>query len=101
MKRGILKQVNRSFVELLGYDMNLFLEKSLLDFIAPEGISGIEEYYLRRLKGGVVSNYETVFLTKNDDKMVVRINIKPTTFDGEKAEIAVIKKLDKKEENKN
>ena len=101
VKRGIMKQVNRSFVELLGYDMNMLLEKSLLDFIAPEGISGIEEYYLRRLKGGIVSNYETVFLTKNDDKMVVRINIKPTTFNGEKAEIAVIKKLDKKEENKN
>ena len=100
MKRGILKQVNRPFIELLGYDAkDMLLDKSLLDFVAFEGISGIEGYYLNRLKGDTVSTYETVFLTKDNNKLAVEISIKPTIFNGEKAEFAIIKIL-KKEEKK-
>ena len=98
VKRGILKQVNHPFVKLLGYDPNMLLEKSLLDFIAPEGISGIEKYYLSRLKGGVISTYETVFLTKNNNKLAVKVSIKPTIFNGEKAEIAVFNNVGNKQE---
>jgi PAS domain S-box-containing protein len=100
MKRGILKQVNRPFIELLGYDAkDVLLDKSLLDFVAFEGISGIEGYYLNRLKGDAVSTYETVFLTKDNNKLAVEISIKPTIFNGEKAEFAIVKIL-KKEEKK-
>jgi len=99
VQRGILKQVNRPFVELLGYETDMLLETSLLNFIAPEGLSGIEDYYLNRLKGESTSTYETVFLTKDNNKLAVEISIKPTIFNGKKAEIAVVKKLDKKEEN--
>ena len=99
VQRGILKQVNHPFVELLGYETDMLLETSLLNFIAPEGLSGIEDYYLNRLKGEFTSTYETVFLTKDNNKLAVEISIKPTIFNGKKAEIAVVKKLDKKEEN--
>ena len=100
VKRGILKQVNQPFVELLGYETDMILETSLLNFIAPEGLSGIEDYYLNRLKGETVSAYKTVVLTKDNNKLPVEISIRPTILNGKKAEIAVIKKLDKKEENK-
>ena len=94
VQRGILKQVNRPFVELLGYDNEeVFLEKSLLDFVASEGLSGIEEYYLNRLKGVAVSNYETIFLT-NDNRMIhVEIITKPVVYNGEKADIALVRNL--------
>jgi len=101
VQRGILKQVNQPFVKLLGYETDMLLETSLLNFIAPEGLSGIEGYYLNRLKGETISNYKTVFLTKDNNKLAVEISIRPTILNGKKAEIAVIKKLDKKEENKN
>jgi PAS domain S-box-containing protein len=100
VQRGILKQVNQPFVELLGHETDMLLETSLLNFIAPEGLSGIEGYYLNRLKGETISTYKTVFLTKDNNKLAVEISIRPTIFNGKKAEIAVIKKLDKKEENK-
>jgi PAS domain S-box-containing protein len=100
MKRGILKQVNQGFIELLGYDTkDVFLDKSLLNFIAPEGLSGIEGYYLNKLKGAVVSTYETVLLTKNNNKLSVEISIKPIILNGEKAEFAIVKIL-KKEDKK-
>jgi len=97
VQRGILKQVNSSFTDLTGYSTDEVLDKSLYDFILPEGFPGIEKYYLKRLKGEDISSYETIFLTKNNDKVAVKINTKPTFFKGEKAEIAVIEKLKDKE----
>ena len=94
VQRGILKQINDSFAEMLGYGMEEIVGKSLFDFVVPEWLSEIERYYLDRLKGSGSSSYETVFLTKDNDKVAVEVSTKPTTFNGEKAEIAVIKRLE-------
>jgi PAS domain S-box-containing protein len=99
VQRGILKQVNQQFIELLGYEKDMILDTSLLNFIAPEGLSGIEGYYLNRLKGEKLSTYRTIVLTKDNIKLPVKINIKPIIINGKKAEIAVIKKLDKTDGN--
>ncbi len=94
--RGILKQVNDSFANLIGYDINEILDKSLFDFVILEDLSEAQEYYLNRLMGVDVSAYETTLLTKNNNKISVEINTKPTFFNGKKAEIAVIKALKSK-----
>lgn len=93
VQRGVLKQVNSSFAGLIGYDIEKIAEKSFFDFIALEGLAGIKKYYLNRLRGGSISAYETVFSTKDNKKMTVRVSIKPTTYNGEKADIAIIKEL--------
>lgn len=98
IQRGILKQVNNSFANLIGYDIDDLKNKSLFDFIIPEGFSDIEKYYLDRLKGVDISVYKTVFLTKDNEKIQVEVNTKPTDFNGIKAEIAIIKKLENKKE---
>jgi len=95
LQRGILRQVNSSFVNLIGYDADEIIDKSLFDFIDPEGFINIERFYLSRLKGEDVSAYETVILTKNNNKISIEINTKPTFINGEKAEIAIVKKLKK------
>ena len=95
--RGILMEANGSFVELLGYDMDEVLGKSLFDYVAPENLEEIKRYYLDRLKGEEVSNFETIVLTKDNRKMNVEINIKPSSYNGEKANIVVIKNLINKE----
>ncbi len=110
IQRGIFKRVNDSFVDLIGYNLNEILNRSLFDFISPEGFSGMEKYYLNRLKGEKISTYSTVILAKDNIKIPVEINSNPTFIEGEKAEIAVFKKSDetngkivdevKKEENK-
>jgi PAS domain S-box-containing protein len=94
VQRGILKQINGSFAEMLGYGMEEVVGKSLFDFVVPEWLSEIERYYLDRLKGSGSSSYETVFLTKDNNKVAVEVSTKPTTINGEKAEIAVIKRLE-------
>jgi len=98
--RGILKQVNDSFANLIGYNINEILNKSLFDFIILEGLSDVQEYYLNRLMGVEVSTYETTLLTKDNNKISVEINTKPTFYNGKKAEIAIIKELKSKNEIK-
>jgi PAS domain S-box-containing protein len=90
IQRGILKQINNLFLQLLGYTMEETLEKSFFDFIALEGLADVEQYYLDRLKGDNVSVYKTIFTTKDSHKISAEVNIKQTIFNGEKAEIAII-----------
>ncbi len=96
IQRGILKQVNNSFAELIGFDTEKLRNKSLFNFIAPEGLVDLEKYYLGRLKGSDKYTYETVFSTKDNSKIIVEVSIKPTTYNGKKAEIAIIKELKNK-----
>jgi PAS domain S-box-containing protein len=97
VQRGILKQINSSFVSLLGYAMDEVVEKNFFDFIALEGLADVEKYYLDRLKGENVTAYKTVFSTKDNNKISVEISIKQTIYNGEKAEIAIISCLDQQE----
>jgi PAS domain S-box-containing protein len=92
IQRGIIKRTNESFENLIGYSSNEIINRSLFDFISPEGFIDMEKYYLNRLKGEDVSNYKTVILSKNNLKIHVEINSNPTFIDGEKAEIVVFKK---------
>lgn len=94
IQRGILKRINPPFASLLGYTSDEIVEKSFFDFIAQDGLSDIERYYLDRLKGEDVTVYKTVFSTKDNNKIAVEVNIKQTIYNGEKAEIAIVKKLD-------
>ena len=99
LQRGILKQINSPFEEMLGYPKDELVEKSFFDFIAFEGLGEIEKYYLDRLKGDNVTTYTTVFSTKNNQKIPVEVSIKQTVFNGEKAEIVIVTSLDKKNSN--
>jgi len=95
VQRGILKQINGAFATLLGYDVDEIVEKSFFDFIAPEGLAEIEKYYFLRLKGDKgISTYKTVFCAKDNHKILVEVSIKPTTYDGEQADMAVVTALE-------
>jgi PAS domain S-box-containing protein len=96
VQRGILKQINTSFAELIGYPMQEIMERNFFDFIAVEGLAEIERYYLHRLKGESITSYKTVFSTKENQKVLVEVTVKPTIYNGEKAEIAIIIGLDPK-----
>ena len=98
IQRGILKQVNNSFASLIGYPSKEVVEKSFFDFIAPDGLAEIEKYYLHRLKGDSQrSSYKTMFVTKDNATIAVEVNVKPTTYAGEKAEIAVVTAVENQE----
>ena len=93
VQRGMLKEINGSFAQLLGYEADELIEKSLLDFVVPEGLAEIGRHYLNRLKGKDSSTYEVVFVTKDGEDVAVEVAIRQTTFNGEKAEVAIFKKV--------
>jgi PAS domain S-box-containing protein len=103
IQRGIIKQINSSFSKLLGYNDKEILEKSLFDFVAPEGLTDIEQYYLQRLKGNKQSTYQTIFSTKSEDSLQATVTLQSTEFNGDSAEIAIIdiNKPGKNQESKN
>jgi PAS domain S-box-containing protein len=90
LQRGVLKQINSPFEEMLGYPKEELVEKSFFDFIALEGLGEIEKYYLDRLKGDNATMYTTVFSTKDNRKIPVEVSIKQTVYNGEKAEIIIL-----------
>ena len=93
IQRGALKQINSSFAELIGYKIEEIVDRSLLDFVVPEGFAGIKKHHLDKLRGASRSSYETVFLTKENNKVAVEISTKLTSFNGKKAEFSVFKKI--------
>lgn len=95
IQRGLLKQINTPFAQLLGFDPQEIVNKSLFDFIAPEGLTDIEQYYLNRLQGHTPSMFITVFSTKENHKISVEVSIKPAMFNGEKAELVIMDVLEK------
>ena len=98
IQRGTLKQINSSFADLIGYKIEEIVERSLLDFVVPEGLTGIKKHYLDKLRGASRSSYETVFLTKENNKVTVEISTKLTSFNGEEAEFSVFKKVKDQQE---
>jgi PAS domain S-box-containing protein len=93
VQRGTLKQINSYFAELIGYKIEEIVDRSLLDFVVPEGLAGIKKHHLDKLRGASRSSYETVFLTKENNKVTVEINTKLTSFNGKEAELSVFKKI--------
>jgi len=90
IQRGILKQINSPFIELLGYPLEEIKDKSFFDFIAFEGLPDVEKYYRDRLKGDAISTYTTVLCAKDNAKIPVEITMKQTTYNGEKAELVIV-----------
>jgi len=93
VKRGVLKQVSKPFLELLGYDLGTLLEKNIADFIAPENISEFKKEYTNKLKSKTTSSYDTVFLTKDNKKIHVEITMRPMMRDKKTVDLILIRKL--------
>lgn len=95
IRNGVLTDINDSFMELLGYKKEEVLKKNLIDFISYNGLSGLEEYYFNKLKHEPVSSFETVFITKDNKKTAVKVEIKPGFINGEKVDVIILKKVKK------
>jgi PAS domain S-box-containing protein len=93
LQRGRIKKANKRFAELLGYSEDELVGKHLVDFVGPTGLSGVEQHYMNRLKGVDDASYHTVFLSKNENEIPVKVHVKNGDFQGERAEIATFNEI--------
>lgn len=93
LQRGRIKKANKLFADMLGYSEDELVGKHLVDFVGPNGLSGVEQHYMNRLKGVDDSKYQTVFLSKAEDEIPVKVHVKTGDFQGERAEIATFNEV--------
>lgn len=93
LQRGRIKKANKLFAQMLGYSEDELVGKHLVDFVGPNGLAGVEQHYMNRLKGVDDSTYKTVFLSKNEDEVPVKVHVKTSDFQGERAEIATFNEV--------
>lgn len=93
LQRGRIKKANKLFAQMLGYSEEDLVGKHLVDFVSPNGLAGVEQHYMNRLKGVDDPSYKTVFLSKNEDEIVVKVHVKTTDFQGERVEIATFNEM--------
>ncbi len=96
IQKGVLKEINHSFANFLGYEINEIINKNLFVFFTPEGLEAVKKYCLSRLRGVASNSYKTVFVTKNYGEIPVEITVKPTIYKGEAGEFLVIKEIKNK-----
>ena len=93
LQRGRIKKANKRFAEMLGYNAEELEGKHLVDFVGPNGLTGVEQHYMNRLKGVDDASYQTVFLSKSEDEIPVKVHVKTGDFQGERAEIATFNEV--------
>ncbi|MDG6219678.1 MAG: PAS domain S-box protein, partial [Candidatus Thermoplasmatota archaeon] len=93
LQRGRIKKANKLFAQMIGYSEDELVGKHLVDFVCPNGLAGVEQHYMNRLKGVDDSTYKTVFLSKNEDEIPVKVHVKTSDFQGERAEIVTFNEV--------
>ncbi len=90
----ILKYVNPSLSEIIGYSIPELLGKPFSSFIDPDTLVEIEDYYERRMAGEDVRPiYDSRFIRKDGKRIDVEINAGIITYQGKPADLVFIRDI--------
>ena len=82
-EEGRIVDVNKIELETLGYSREEFLGKLLLEVIHPDYRKVTKKVLERTLEGEYVRAYETAFVSKKGERILVEVNVVPK-IEGEK-----------------
>jgi PAS domain S-box-containing protein len=83
---------NPRLIELWGGTMEEVINSPFTNFIHPEELNKLVDYYNRRLKGEKVpSIYDSVLLQKNGDNVFVELSAGIITYQGNPADLIIIR----------
>ncbi|MCD6237369.1 MAG: PAS domain S-box protein [Thermoplasmata archaeon] len=94
LKKGVIQASTPTFADMIGYTRGELKNKSFFTFVSPDRLIEIKGYYLDRLKGKDVNEYETTLLTKEKEAIPVKIKSNPINWKGERAELIIVEKID-------
>jgi len=93
-QQGKVKFANSKLLELFGYSLEEALEKSFIDFIAPEYQKTVMEQYKKRIAGEKLAyRYELELKTKAGRKIPVEINASLIEYEGKYADLAIVRDI--------
>ncbi|MGD2034876.1 MAG: PAS domain S-box protein, partial [Bacteroidales bacterium] len=91
---GIVRFINKIWLELMGVKEEEIVGKPFIDFLPPEDKEEIMDRYGKWLSGGdSFVNFESYTYTKDRKKIAVEINTSFCTFNGKKAELAILRDI--------
>jgi PAS domain S-box-containing protein len=91
---GLLKYVNASLSEIMGYSIPELLNKPFPEFIHPEALPEIQDNYTRRMRGEDVRPiYESIFRKKDGSSIDVEINAGVISYQGKTADLVFVRDI--------
>jgi PAS domain S-box-containing protein len=89
-----LREVNPSLARMLKSTQNNLIGCRYDEFLAPDVLTTVKELYSRRLRGeDVTSVLETTLVDKTGETIPVEVNAGFTTYEGEKADLVIVRNL--------
>jgi PAS domain S-box-containing protein len=94
LRGGLVKLVNNKLLEINGFKEREILEKVFTNFVSPEYTELVLDRYKKRLAGKKVpSRYTLDLLSRKGEKIPVEVNAYLIDFEGQSADLALLKKL--------
>jgi PAS domain S-box-containing protein len=91
---SLIKYVNPSLTRMTGYTVNELIDTPFMNYIHKDFRSKVINRYEKRIAGTKVSPiYTTILLLKNDKTLDVEINAGLITYQGNSADLAIIRDL--------
>ena len=90
----LLKYINPRLAEMTGYKVEDTINSSFLDYIYPDELPKVADYYQRRMSGeNVPSRYDTALGHRDGSRVDVEFNTGLITYHDQLAELVVIRDI--------
>ena len=76
IERGIFKDASKGFVDFLGINREEFINKSITQFVSPESLAVLREFYIKRLRGEKIESCIITLIDRNGKKISVELSQK-------------------------
>lgn len=98
---GIVKMCNPRLTEFWGGSVEEMLGRPFTDFVHPDALSEVGNYYHRRIAGeSVPSIYEIVLMRKDGERSYVEVNAVSISYEGKAADLVIIRDMNEREKAK-
>ena len=91
---AVFKYVNSRALEIIGYSPGEIVGTSLADYIHPDELAKVLDFYTKRMAGeSIPAMYESALLHKDGRRVEVEINAGIITYEGKPANLAIIRDI--------
>ena len=91
VQRGIVKEMSRSFIDMLGYAPVEMRGRRFVTLMTPDGREDVRRHWHGNLTGAHSPSYDTVLLAKDGREIPVVVSVKPTLYHGAYADFLTVR----------